>query len=52
MALMLGTFAWLFPVSLIVTIVFGIVVFVLAICWWVIFKETIRCFNTEDKKHD
>lgn len=47
-----GSLGWLFPFSLVVTIIFGIVVFVLAICWWRIFKLTIRRFNTEDKKRD
>lgn len=50
--LLLGSFAWLFPFSFVVTVFFGIVVFVLSVCWWVIFKKTIRCFNTEDKRHD
>lgn len=47
-----GNFSWLFSLSLIITIAFAIVVFVLSICWWLIFKLTIRRFNTEDKKHD
>ncbi|MFC6182146.1 hypothetical protein [Lactiplantibacillus daowaiensis] len=42
---------WLFPVSLTVTIVFGAVVLGLSICWWLIFKWTVRRFNTEGKRH-
>jgi len=44
--------SWLFPFSLVVTIIFGIVVAVLAVCWWLIFKSTIRHFNMEDKHND
>ncbi|KRO00764.1 hypothetical protein [Companilactobacillus kimchiensis] len=47
-----GKFSWLFSFSLVITIMFAIVVIVLSICWWQIFKLTIRHFNTEDKHHD
>lgn len=45
----MGNFAWLLPVSLTVTILFGVVVSGLAICWWLIFKRTVRHFNTKGK---
>lgn len=45
-------FAWLFPISLIVTIVFALVALGLAICWWLIFKLTVRRFNTEERHDD
>lgn len=44
--------AWLFSVNLAVMIAFGIIVVVLAICWWKIFKLTIHHFNREDQEHD
>ncbi|CAJ1177157.1 hypothetical protein FD33_GL000520 [Companilactobacillus paralimentarius DSM 13238 = JCM 10415] len=50
--MVLGSLNWLFSFSLVVTIIFGIVIVVLSICWWQIFKLTIRRFNTEDKHHD
>lgn len=42
----------LFSFSLVITVMFGIVVVILSICWWKIFKLTIRHFNTEDKSND
>ncbi|GEO70020.1 hypothetical protein [Levilactobacillus acidifarinae] len=45
----MGNFAWLLPVSLTVTVLFGVAVGVLAVCWWLIFKRTVRHFNTEGK---
>ncbi|MFD1419389.1 hypothetical protein [Lactiplantibacillus songbeiensis] len=45
----MGLVSWLLPLSLVVTISFGIVVAILAVCWWLIFRRTIRTFNTEGK---
>ncbi|VDG19067.1 hypothetical protein [Lactiplantibacillus mudanjiangensis] len=47
--MVLGSLAWLLPVSLIVTISFGIVVLGLSVCWWLIFKRTVRRFNLKGK---
>lgn len=44
--------AWLFSVNLIITVLFGTIVVVLSICWWIIFKLTIRHFNVEDENDD
>ncbi|GAQ00859.1 hypothetical protein LFAB_16450 [Companilactobacillus farciminis] len=49
---MLDKFGWLFSFSLGITIIFGIIVVILSMCWWKIFKLTIRHFNLEDKNHD
>lgn len=42
-------FAWLLPISLAVTVVFAVVMVGLAVCWWLIFRLTVRRFNTERK---
>jgi len=42
--------AWLWPISLGVTILFSLVVGGLAVCWWLIFLRTIRRFNTEEDR--
>ncbi|HIW71430.1 MAG TPA: hypothetical protein H9875_02260 [Candidatus Levilactobacillus faecigallinarum] len=45
----MGHFAWLLPISLTITVLFGIVVLGLAVCWWLIFRRTGRRFNTKGK---
>ncbi|WP_158610652.1 hypothetical protein [Lactiplantibacillus garii] len=48
----LGSFAWVLPVSVTVTAVLGLTVLGLGICWWRIFKLTVRRFNTEERRRD
>lgn len=47
----MGNLTWLFDVSLIVTIVFGAAVIGLSLCWWLIFKRTVRRFNQTGDRH-
>lgn len=52
--LLMSMGSWLLPVSLTITIAFGIVVCILSVCWWLILKRTVKTFNTERKRdhHD
>lgn len=48
----LENLTWIFSVSTVVTTFLGLSVLALGICWWLIFKKTVRRFNAEGDRHD
>lgn len=48
--MVLANFAWLMPVSWLVTLLLA--VSVLGLFWWHIFIKTVRRFNSEDEAGD